>query len=41
VAELISSFRRKYGISRADPRGTLLYSDKRTAQASDEQLTLF
>jgi DNA repair photolyase len=41
IAELISSFRRKYGITRADPRGTLLYSEKRTAQARDEQLTLF
>jgi DNA repair photolyase len=40
VAQLIAAFRRKYGIGRADPRGTM-YAKKWPAQAFDEQLTLF
>src|ERR1700691_5430837 len=40
IAELIASFRRKYGIRRADPRGTT-YTGKWPGQASDEQLALF
>jgi DNA repair photolyase len=40
IAELIASFRRKYGIRRADPRGTT-YAGKWPAQASDDQLALF
>src|ERR1700691_6591240 len=40
VAELIARFREKYGIRRADPRGTM-YSNKWPARAFDEQLALF
>src|ERR1700678_1347227 len=40
VAELVASFRKKYGIRRADPRGTT-YTGKWPGQASDEQLALF
>jgi DNA repair photolyase len=40
IAQLISSFRQKYGIRRADPRGTR-YAEKWPAQAFDEQLKLF
>src|SRR6202451_207197 len=40
VAELIARFREKYGIRRADPRGTM-YSNKRPARAFDEQLAVF
>ncbi len=39
VAELITRFRQKYGISR-DPRGGM-YGDKARVQALDEQLALF
>jgi DNA repair photolyase len=40
VAELISSFRRKYGIRRADPRGQTS-AEKSPIQTSNEQLALF
>ena len=40
VAQLIARFRQKYGIKRADPRGTM-YANKWPVQALDEQLTLF
>jgi DNA repair photolyase len=40
IAELITRFRQKYGIHRADPRGGM-YGDKRRVQAFDEQLALF
>jgi len=40
VAQLIAHFREKYGIRRADPRGTT-YTGKWPAQAFDEQLALF
>src|SRR5208282_4441973 len=40
VAQLIASFRQKYGIPRADPRGTPAAS-RRPAQAFNEQLALF
>jgi DNA repair photolyase len=40
IGELIARFREKYGIRRADPRGTM-YSGKWPAQAFDEQLALF
>ncbi len=40
IAQLISAFRQKYGIHRADPRGTK-FADKWPAQAFDEQLALF
>ena len=40
VALLIASFREKYGIRRADPRGAM-YAEKWPAQAFDEQLALF
>ncbi len=40
VAQLITSFRQKYGISRADPRGGM-HAGKWPAQAFDEQLALF
>jgi DNA repair photolyase len=40
IAQLITSFRQKYGIPRADPRGTA-YANKWPAQAIDEQLALF
>ena len=40
VAELISSFRRKYGITRADPRGQIS-TEKSPIQTSNEQLALF
>jgi len=40
IAELITRFRQKYGIHRADARGGM-YGDKRRVQAFDEQLALF
>jgi DNA repair photolyase len=40
ITELITRFRQKYGIHRADPRGGM-YGDKRRVQAFDEQLALF
>ena len=40
IAQLIARFREKYGIRRADPRGTT-YANKWPAQAFDEQLALF
>jgi DNA repair photolyase len=40
IAQLVASLREKYGIRRADPRGTT-YANKWPAQAFDEQLALF
>jgi len=40
IAQLIAHFREKYGIRRADPRGTM-YAEKWPARAFDEQLALF
>jgi DNA repair photolyase len=40
IAQLVASFRQKYGIRRADPRGTA-YANKWPVQAFDEQLGLF
>jgi DNA repair photolyase len=40
ITQLIVSLRRKYGITRADPRGTM-YASKWPVQALDEQLPLF
>jgi DNA repair photolyase len=40
IAQLVSSFRKKYGIKRADPRATT-YADKWPLQALNEQLALF
>jgi len=40
VSQLVARFRQKYGIKRADPRGTV-YTDKWQAQSLGEQLTLF
>jgi DNA repair photolyase len=40
VAQLVTHFREKYGIRRADPRGTT-YAEKWPSNASDEQLALF
>jgi DNA repair photolyase len=40
ISQLIASFRKKYGIIRADPRGTRS-ADKWPVQAFDEQLALF
>src|SRR5271155_743779 len=40
IAHLITSFRQKYGIPRADPRGTLA-ATKWPAKSLDEQLPLF
>jgi DNA repair photolyase len=40
VAQLIASFRKKYGINRADPRGTRS-EDRWPSQAFEEQLPLF
>jgi DNA repair photolyase len=40
IAELITRFRQKYGIHRADPGGGM-YGDKRRVQAFEEQLALF
>jgi DNA repair photolyase len=40
IAELISSFRRKYGIARADPRGQVS-AETSSAQTRGEQLALF
>ena len=40
IAQLVASLRQKYGIHRADPRGTM-YANKWPAQAFDEQLGLF
>ncbi|MGB9162784.1 MAG: radical SAM protein, partial [Candidatus Sulfotelmatobacter sp.] len=40
IAQLIAQFRQKYGIKRADPRGTM-YANKWPVRALDEQLALF
>ena len=40
IAQLIASFRLKYGVTGADPRGTMS-ADKWPAQAFEEQLPLF
>lgn len=40
IAQLVTHFRQKYGIKRADPRGAM-YTNKWPAQALDEQLALF
>jgi DNA repair photolyase len=40
IAQLVARLREKYGIHRADPRGTT-YANKWPAQAFDEQLALF
>ncbi len=40
IAQLIARLREKYGIKRADPRGTI-YDNKWPVQALDEQLALF
>jgi DNA repair photolyase len=40
IAQLIATFRQKYGISRSDPRGTA-YANKWPVQSSDKQLELF
>lgn len=40
IAQLVARLREKYGIRRADPRGTT-YANKWPAQAFDEQLALF
>ncbi len=40
IAQLIASFRKKYGITRADPRGAMS-ANQWPAQALDEQLPLF
>jgi DNA repair photolyase len=40
IAQLVARLREKYGIRRADPRGTT-YANKWPAQPFDEQLTLF
>jgi len=40
IAQLVASLREKYGIRRADPRGTT-YANRWPAQAFDEQLALF
>jgi DNA repair photolyase len=40
IAQLVAQFREKYGIKRADPRGTI-YADKWPVPAVDEQLALF
>jgi DNA repair photolyase len=40
IGQLIKTFRQKYGISRADPRGEM-HTEKWPAQAFDQQLTLF
>ena len=41
VAQLIASFRQKYGIPHADPRGTMSHEIKWQVHGSDEQLPLF
>jgi DNA repair photolyase len=41
IAQLISSFRKKYGIKRADPRGAVAPADKWQPDSFDEQLSLF
>jgi DNA repair photolyase len=41
IAQLVTTFRQKYGIQRADPRRELAFATKWPAQAADEQLTLF
>ncbi len=41
VAQLITHFRQKYGIPRADPRGTMSQEIKWQAQGSEQQLPLF
>ena len=40
IARLVTHFRQKYGVKRADPRGAM-YTNKWPAQALDEQLALF
>jgi DNA repair photolyase len=40
ISQLIATFRKKYGITRADPRGTMV-ANKWPVQAFDEQLALF
>jgi DNA repair photolyase len=40
ISQLVSSLRKKYGIQRADPRGTQ-YADKWPEQGLEEQLALF
>jgi DNA repair photolyase len=39
ISQMVARFRQKYGIKRADPRGT--YTDKWPVQASGEQMNLF
>ena len=41
IAQLIATFRQKYGINRADPRGNSSFANKGSAQPFDEQLSLF
>jgi len=41
IAQLIASFRQKYGIKRADPRGAGALANKWATQALGEQLALF
>ncbi len=41
VAQLIASFRQKYGLHRADPRREPAFANKWPVQAFDEQLALF
>jgi DNA repair photolyase len=41
VSQLITTFRQKYGIPRADPRGTISHNLKWQVQESGEQLRLF
>jgi len=41
IAQLIASFRQKYGIQRADPRGAGALANKWPTQALGEQLALF
>ena len=41
IGQLVASFRQKYGIKRADPRGTSTITSKLPAQVLGEQLTLF
>jgi DNA repair photolyase len=41
IAQLVASLRQKYGIKRADPRGTSTDANKWLAQTFEEQLPLF
>jgi len=41
IGQLVASFRQKYGIKRADPRGTSTITSKLPAQVPGEQLPLF